>query len=61
MKSFMKNYIEDLKIAIDSLDHKKLKDISDKLIGVRHNHKTVFLIGNGGSSSTPSHSAGDLG
>lgn len=59
MKNFLKNYIKDLKIALDKLDHQKIEDISNKLIEAKNNHNTVFLIGNGGSSATPSHSAGD--
>ena len=59
MRNFMNDYIDDLKIALDSLDFTKINEITKELINVKKNHKTVFLIGNGGSSSTPSHSAGD--
>ena len=59
MKYFMKNYIKDLKTALDNLDHQKIEEISNILIKAKVNHNSVFLIGNGGSSSTPSHSAGD--
>ncbi|MBC8344414.1 MAG: SIS domain-containing protein [Bacteroidetes bacterium] len=33
--------------------------MADKILEVKANDHTVFLIGNGGSSATPSHSAGD--
>ena len=59
MKNFFKNYIKDLKTALDNLDYQKIEEISNKLIEAKVNHNTVFLIGNGGSSATPSHSAGD--
>ncbi|NQV18386.1 MAG: SIS domain-containing protein [Armatimonadetes bacterium] len=59
MKNLLKNYINDLKTALDNLDHQKIKEISNKLIEAKVNHNSVFLIGNGGSSATPSHSAGD--
>jgi len=59
MKNFLKKYINDLKIALDNLDHQKIEEISKKLIEAKNNHNSVFLIGNGGSSATPSHSAGD--
>ena len=59
MKQFLRNYLIDLENALESLDANKLEVISTKLIELKRNHNTVFLIGNGGSSATPSHSAGD--
>ena len=59
MKSFFENYTQDLKNAIDALDWNVLQIIADKLIDLKKNGHTVYLIGNGGSSATPSHSAGD--
>ncbi len=59
MKEFIKDYVDDLKVALDSLEYNKINEISNILIDLKDKNKTVFLIGNGGSSSTPSHSAGD--
>ena len=59
MEKFMKDYIDDLKTALDNIEYKKLEKISHILRDLIELKKTVFLIGNGGSSSTPSHSAGD--
>ena len=59
MRAFIQKYNADLINAIDSLDHKVLEDISNAIIIARENGNTVYLIGNGGSSATPSHSAGD--
>jgi D-sedoheptulose 7-phosphate isomerase len=59
MKSFFENYTQDLINAINSLDSNILQAIADKLIELKKNGHTVYLIGNGGSSATPSHSAGD--
>jgi D-sedoheptulose 7-phosphate isomerase len=59
MKSFFENYTQDLINAINSLDWNTLQAIADKLIELKKNGHTVYLIGNGGSSATPSHSAGD--
>ena len=59
MKRFMKHYIDDLKNSLDALEYEKISKITDILKDLRNRKKTVFLIGNGGSSSTPSHSAGD--
>jgi D-sedoheptulose 7-phosphate isomerase len=59
MKLFFENYKQDLINAINSLDWNILQAIADKLIELKKNGHTVYLIGNGGSSATPSHSAGD--
>ena len=59
MKTFLDNYKNDLIFAIESLDWNVLQAIADKLIQLKENGNTVYLIGNGGSSATPSHSAGD--
>jgi D-sedoheptulose 7-phosphate isomerase len=59
MKAFLKKYTDDLIRAIQNLDYQALKLISEKIMQAQKNKKTVYLIGNGGSSATPSHSAGD--
>ena len=59
MKFSFENYKQDLKSAIDALDWNVLQTIADKLIELKQKSNTVYLIGNGGSSATPSHSAGD--
>jgi len=59
MNKFLKSYIKDLFIALTDLDSKQLEIISKKIFGLKIHNNTAFLIGNGGSSSTPSHSAGD--
>jgi len=59
MESFFKHYTQDLFQAISSLDWRVLKSIADRLMELKKHNCTVYLIGNGGSSATPSHSAGD--
>lgn len=59
MERFLKNYKKDLINAIESLDWKILEEISKRIIDLKNNGHIVYLIGNGGSSATPSHSAGD--
>ena len=59
MKTFFEYYTKDLTSAIESLDWNALQIIADKLIQLKKRGNTVYLIGNGGSSATPSHSAGD--
>ena len=45
--------------ALNSIDRDKLDLIIQSVLDAKNNNKNVFLIGNGGSSATPSHSAGD--
>ena len=59
MESFFKHYTQDLFQAISSLDWRVLKSMADRLMELKKHNCTVYLIGNGGSSATPSHSAGD--
>jgi len=56
---FIKDYIKDINIALNSIDSDIFRQIVAMINEVRENKNTVFLLGNGGSSSTPSHSAGD--
>lgn len=57
--NFFNDYIVELKRAIDTIDQEKLMKIINSIIDVKTNNKFVYLIGNGGSAATPSHSAGD--
>ncbi|MEM2956384.1 MAG: SIS domain-containing protein [Candidatus Pacearchaeota archaeon] len=54
-------YISELKKAIDSIDRNEIEKISEILIRAYETDKSVFIIGNGGSASTASHFACDLG
>ncbi len=56
----IKNYIEDLKQALDRIKIDSLNQIIHIIYEGIKNGKTIFMIGNGGSSATPSHSAGDF-
>ncbi len=59
MEKFIRDYQNDLTTALNSINIEKLKLICDIIISAKKNNNTIFLIGNGGSSATPSHSAGD--
>ncbi len=59
MELFFNDYKKDLMNAVESLDWKIMQEIADRIIELRNNGNIVYLIGNGGSSATPSHSAGD--
>ena len=57
----IKNYIEEFKKTIEFLDLQKINRISEILVRAYKNDKSVFIVGNGGSASTASHFACDLG
>lgn len=57
---FVDDYIKDLQEIIDSLPKDKIKEIVKLIRNTYKNSKNIFIIGNGGSSSTASHFACDL-
>jgi len=57
--SLFTHYKNDLINALNSIDNSKIDLIIQSVLNIKNNNKKVFLIGNGGSSATPSHSAGD--
>ena len=59
MKLFFNHYINDLFYTIKNINITKLENIINILIDTKNKKKKVFLIGNGGSSSTSSHVAQD--
>lgn len=59
MKDFLKFYLSDLIDGLEHIDPDKLTLIADKIVAIKKTAKTIYLMGNGGSSATPSHSAGD--
>lgn len=59
MKKKARKYINDLILALNKLELDKIEIIVSKIISVGERKNTIFLLGNGGSSATPSHSAGD--
>ena len=58
---FIKNYFNELKNTIDNISFEDVKKVVDVLYGAYKEDKQVFIIGNGGSASTASHFACDLG
>jgi len=58
---FIQEYISNLKTVLDSMDLESISSLI-KLIETYHNtNKRIYLLGNGGSASTASHMANDLG
>jgi D-sedoheptulose 7-phosphate isomerase len=60
MKIDFKNYVEDLKAVIDSLNFPEIEKFIDMVVDAYKNGKFVFVIGNGGSAANASHFAQDL-
>jgi D-sedoheptulose 7-phosphate isomerase len=54
-------YIDELRSAVDGLPRERLEELGEMLYRAYCNGKQVFVIGNGGSASTATHMAADLG
>lgn len=61
LSEFIDAYLFEIKSCLKALDKNKLKIAIDMLIQAYKNDRKVFLLGNGGSASTASHMACDLG
>jgi len=60
-KDFINEYLLELKRCLSSLDKTKIELIIDLLVEAYKKDKKVFILGNGGSATTASHMACDLG
>ncbi len=58
---FIKNYLDELKKAIDKIPVTSVKKVVNVLYDAYYNNKQIFIIGNGGSAALASHFACDLG
>lgn len=58
---FGDDYINDLKKILDELPRGKIEKIAGLIYDAYKNDKQIFIFGNGGSSTTASHFACDLG
>ena len=57
----IENYFTKLSEGLNKLDKNKIKDIIDIIYNAWENEKQIFILGNGGSASTASHFACDIG
>jgi len=55
------SYLDQLRDAVDSLPRDRLARLGEVLYRAYTNGKQVFTVGNGGSASTASHWAADIG
>ena len=61
IRQFTNGYFFELKRTIDEIPITKVKKIVQMIYQAYRNNKYVFIMGNGGSASTASHFACDLG
>jgi D-sedoheptulose 7-phosphate isomerase len=61
MQSQVAGYLGQLRDTIDTLPRDRLAAMGEMLFRAYRNEKQVFTVGNGGSASTASHMAADLG
>ena len=61
VKNIAKQYFDNLKVAIDAISLDDIQRVAEALFKAYKNNKRVFILGNGGSASTASHMASDLG
>ena len=61
IREHARNYLDSLKKYLDQIPLEKVEAITDTLYRAYRENKQVFIMGNGGSASTASHFACDLG
>jgi len=61
MEQIIRGYIEELKSALDALPVQTIRDAVEAILESYGRGGTIFVAGNGGSASTSSHFACDLG
>lgn len=61
IREFSKDYFQNINKAISQIDLDKIQKIAEVIYDAYKNDKQIFIIGNGGSASTASHFACDLG
>jgi D-sedoheptulose 7-phosphate isomerase len=60
MEDHLDEYLIRLQAAVHALPREQMNALGETLLRAYRNNKQVFLLGNGGSSSTASHMAADL-
>ncbi|MDD5111133.1 MAG: SIS domain-containing protein [Candidatus Altiarchaeota archaeon] len=60
-QSYWMDYVQELEKSVGKIPAAKFNEIAETLLEARRSGKQVFIMGNGGSASTASHMACDLG
>lgn len=58
---FARNYFDYLKNVLDELDIESIEQVAEEFEAARHSGNTIFVAGNGGSATTASSMANDIG
>lgn len=58
---YFRKYCDYVRKLISEVDTESVKKVVDCLLQARENNKTIYFAGNGGSASTASHFAQDMG
>jgi len=61
INEFIKEYIKEVKTALDTLDIESINQAITMILKAYEKGSRVFILGNGGSASTATHMACDLG
>lgn len=61
IKDFTISYFNKLHSLLNSIDTNEIEKIYNHLVSLHNTNSRIFIIGNGGSASTASHMANDLG
>lgn len=61
MDGFISEYFEELEKILSRISKKDIEEITEIIHKAYLNERTIFILGNGGSASTASHFACDLG
>lgn len=59
--NFTQEYFSQLKVVLDKLDHRQLEKMVEVIWKAYQQEQQIFFAGNGGSASTASHLAADIG
>lgn len=61
LKKFTSDYFEGLKNVLEKLDYEQMEKMVGLIWKAYSKKRTIFFCGNGGSASTATHLAGDIG
>lgn len=61
IKEFIKGYYDYLQTLLNTIDSHAISLFVEELERARREHRTIFIVGNGGSAATASHMANDFG
>ena len=58
--SYTDEYLLEVKLIVDQIDHKAIEKMIDLIIGIRKNNGRMFFLGVGGGAGNSSHAVNDF-